>query len=196
MVRSYTDEELLDRVQKLNSFDSFPIGYWILAVRSKADKPNKFDDKFYIYKGTKFITVTTGTTNPGKSILKGGFKRYNKVGAAVVKSDEWYYDIYKYGLHNRKMPALRQRSSKPILYYRDGNMNDKSEEIGKIESGVIYTNFHGSTYVKESLLVRDNINGWSAGCLVCNNNQDYESIIKMFKSSGQKYFSLSLINEF
>lgn len=196
MVKSYSDEELLNQVQKLNSFDSFPIGYWILAVRSKADKPNKFDDKFYIYKGTKFITVTTGTTNPGTSILKGGFKRYNKVGAAVVKSNEWYYDIYKYGLHNRKMPALRQRSSKPILYYRDGDLDGKSEEIGKIESGVIYTNFHGSTYVRDSLLVRDKINGWSAGCLVCNKNKDYVNLIQLLKNSKQKYFTLCLIKEF
>lgn len=196
MVRSYSDKELLDRVQTLNSFDSFPEGYWILAVRSKADKPNKFDDKFYIYKGEEFITVTTGTTNPGTSILKGGFKRYNRVGAAVVKSNEWYYDIYKYGLHRGKMEALRQRSSKPILYYRDGDMDGKSEELGKAQSGVIYTNFHGSTYRKGSLLERDNINGWSAGCLVCNKNPEYEALIKMFKDSKQRYFSLCLIKEF
>jgi hypothetical protein len=196
MVRAYTDKELLDKVQTLDSFKDFPKGYWILAVRSKADKPNKFDDKFYIYKGTDFITVTTGTTNPGTSILRGGFKRYNKVGAAVVKSQEWYYDIYKYGLHNRKMPALRQRSSKPILYYRDGDMDGKSEEKGKLESGVIYTNFHGSTYSRGSLLERDNINGWSAGCLVCNKNKDYEKIIDLLKNSGQKYFSVCLIKEF
>ena len=196
MVRAYTDKELLDKVQTLDSFKDFPKGYWILAVRSKADKPNKFDDKFYIYKGTDFITVTTGTTNPGTSILRGGFKRYNKAGAAVVKSQEWYYDIYKYGLHRGKMPALRQRSSKPILYYRDGDMDGKSEEIGKVQSGVIYTNFHGSTYNKGSLLERDNINGWSAGCLVCNKNADYEALIKMFKDSKQKYFSVCLIKEF
>ena len=196
MVRAYTDKELLDKVQTLDSFKEFPKGYWILAVRSKADKPNKFDDKFYIYKGTDFITVTTGTTNPGTSILRGGFKRYNKVGAAVVKSQEWYYDIYKYGLQNRKMPALRQRSSKPILYYRDGDMDGKSEEIGKVQSGVIYTNFHGSTYSRGSLLERDNINGWSAGCLVCNKNKDYENIIDLLKNSGQKYFSVCLIKEF
>jgi len=196
MVRAYTDKELLDKVQTLDSFEKFPKGYWILAVRSKADKPNKFDDKFYIYKGTDFVTVTSGTTNPGTSILRGGFKRYNKVGAAVVKSQEWYYDIYKYGLHNRKMPALRQRSSKPILYYRDGDMDGKSEEKGKLESGVIYTNFHGSTYSRGSLLERDNINGWSAGCLVCNKNKDYEEIIDLLKSSDQKYFSVCLIKEF
>jgi len=196
MVRKYTDKELLDKVENLKSFKEFPKGYWILAVRSKADKPNKFDDKFYIYKEKEFITVTTGTTNPGTSILKGGFKRYNRVGAAVVKSNEWYYNIYKYGLHRGKMPALRQSSRKPILYYRDGDMDGKSEEKGKIESGVIYTNFHGSTYHRGSLLERDNINGWSAGCLVCNKNAEYEAIIKRLKDSKQKYFTLCLIKEF
>ena len=96
MVRKYTDKELLDKVQELDSFNGFPEGIWILGVRSKADKPNKFDDKFYVYKNEGFVTMTTGTTNPGLSILKGGFKKYNKVGAAVIKSNEWYYDIYKY----------------------------------------------------------------------------------------------------
>ena len=126
MVRKYTDKELLDKVQQLESFTEFPKGYWILAVRSKADKPNKFDDKFYIYKDTDFVRVLTGTTNPGLSILKGGWKKYNKKGAAVVKSNEWYYNIYKYGLHRRKMAALRQRREKPILYYRDGDNDSKS----------------------------------------------------------------------
>jgi hypothetical protein len=196
MVRKYTDKELLDKVQELESFTEFPKGYWILAVRSKADKPNKFDDKFYIYKGTDFVRVLTGTTNPGLSILKGGWKKYNKKGAAVVKSNEWYYNIYKYGLHRGKMPALRQRREKPILYYRDGDMDSKSEELGKVHSGVIYTNFHGATYVKESLLVRDKINGWSAGCLVANNTQDYYNTMNTFKQSGQKYFTMCLIKEF
>jgi len=196
MVKKYTDKQLLDKVKSLESFEDYPKGYWILAVRSKDDIPNEFDDKFYIYKDQEFITVTTGTTNPGTSILKGGFKRYNKYGAAVVKSNEWYYDIYKYGLHRGRMGALRQRSSKPIKYFRDGDGDGKSEESGKELSGVIYTNFHGSTYRKGSLLERDKINGWSAGCLVCNKNEAYESIIKRFRESEQKYFSLCLIKEF
>ena len=94
------------------------------------------------------------------------------------------------------MPALRQSSRKPVLYYRDGNMNGKSEEIGEVQSGVIYTNFHGSTYVRKSLLVRDRINGWSAGCQVCNNNRQYENIIEICKNSKQRYFTYCLIKEF
>lgn len=196
MVRKYTDKELLDKVQTLKSFDGVPDEYWILGVRSKEDKPNKFDDKFYVYKGHQFVTVTTGTTNAGLSILKSGFKKYNKQGAAIVKSEEWYYDIYKYGLHRGKMEALRQRSSKPILYYRDGDMDSKAEEQGELYRGVIYTNFHGSTYNKGSFLERDKINGWSAGCMVCNKNKEYEKIIKILKDSKQKYFSFCLIKEF
>ena len=35
MVRKYTDKELLDKVQELESFTEFPKGYRILAVRVK-----------------------------------------------------------------------------------------------------------------------------------------------------------------
>ena len=89
MVKSYSDSQLLDRVKSIKSFKGIPEGYWILGVRSNEDEPNKFDDKFYIWNGEKFITMTSGTTNPGTPILEGGFLKYNKVGAAVLKSDEW-----------------------------------------------------------------------------------------------------------
>ena len=196
MVRTYKDKELLDRVKSLDSFTEFPEGYWILAVRSIKDIPNKFDDKFYIYKGEEFVRVLTGTTNPGLSVLKGGWKKYNKKGAAVVKSNEWYYDVYKYGLHRGKMPALRQRKEKDILYYRDGNNDSKSNESGKVYSGVIYTNFHGANYNQNSAKIKSVINGWSAGCFVANNTQEYYSTIDMFRESEQKYFTICLIKEF
>jgi len=67
MVKKYTDKQLLDKVKSLESFEDYPKGYWILAVRSKDDIPNEFDDKFYIYKGTEFITVTTGQLIPAKA---------------------------------------------------------------------------------------------------------------------------------
>ena len=78
MVKKYTDKQLLERVKSLESFKGYPEGRWIIGVRSEEDLPNKFDDKFYTYEGTKFIDVVTGTTNPGITILKGGFKKFNK----------------------------------------------------------------------------------------------------------------------
>ena len=70
MVRNYTDKELLDRVKSLKTYKTLPSNRWILGVRSKADIPNEFDDKFYIFEGEKFIDVLTGTTHPGLTILK------------------------------------------------------------------------------------------------------------------------------
>ena len=77
-VRSYTTDQLLDRVEELKSFKTIPVGYWILGVRSNEDAPNKYDDKFYLFNGEQFVKVVTGTTNPGTPILQGGFLKYNK----------------------------------------------------------------------------------------------------------------------
>ena len=161
MVKSYSDSQLLDRVKSIKSFKGIPEGYWILGVRSNEDEPNKFDDKFYIWNGEKFITMTSGTTNPGTPILEGGFLKYNKVGAAVLKSDEWYYGVWKYGLHQGKMPALRQVG--PFIVYRDGDKDKKSEELGTPIVGSNYgINFHTVSYDLSSKKISEIIGEWSA----------------------------------
>lgn len=202
MVRKYTDKELLDRVAELDSFDGYPPGRWIIGVRSKDDIPNKFDDKFYEYEGTEFIRVLVGTTNPGASILKGGYKRYNKLGAAVVESDQWYYRLWIYGLHRGKMPALLQRGAK-INVYRDGDDDGKSEELGKPIPGWYGINYHTNTYdfSKRNLKMRrSTIDGWSAGCQVINDREKYVEQMKWYRNAQkkgiQKYISFCLIKEF
>jgi hypothetical protein len=193
MVKSYSDSQLLDRVKSIKSFKGIPEGYWILGVRSDEDTPNKFDDKFYIWNGEKFITMTSGTTNPGTPILEGGFLKYNKVGAAVVKSDEWYYGVWKYGMHHSKMPALIQIGK--FLGYRDGDKDKKAEEIGPINTfewtGI---NFHTVSYDLSSKKISETIGEWSAGCQVVNNVEKYSMIINMLKK--QHNITYCLINEF
>ncbi len=105
MVRDYTDKQLLEKVKSLSSFTKIPSGYWLLGVRSQDDLPNRFDDKIYLFKGDEFILVTSGTTNPGTPTLKQ-FEKVNKDGAAVLKADEWYHNVWKYGKHNGKVEAL------------------------------------------------------------------------------------------
>ena len=202
MVKKYTDKQLLDRVKALDSFKGYPGGRWILGVRSSEDLPNKFDDKFYIYEGTKFIDVLTGTTNPGLTILKGGFERYNKLGGAVVKANEWYYNLWIYGLHRGRMPALKQLGA-PILVYRDGNKNNKAEEIGKPIKGWYGINFHTNTYdfsAKNLKIKKSDINNWSAGCQVPNDRAKYVEQMNFFrealKRGAQKYVTYVLVNEF
>lgn len=201
-VKSYTDDQLLSRVKALPSFKSIPQGRWIIGVRSDEDTENKFDDKFYVYEGEKFIQVMSGTTNPGKTILRGGFKSYNSVGAAVVKADEWYYDLWKYGLHKGKMSALLQLGSQ-IIVFRDGDQDGKSEEIGKPIKGWFGINFHTNTYdfSDPNLKVKkDSIDGWSAGCQVINDREKYAEQMKYFslalKNGTQTHVSYVLLKEF
>ena len=200
-MKNYTDNQLIARVKALKSFKTIPQGRWIVGVRSQADAPDRFDDKFYEFQGEKFIRVISGTTNPAKSILTGGYRSYSN-GAAIMKSDEWYYDIWKYGLHKNKMPALLQLGTK-VKIYRDGNNNLKSEEIGAVEEGWFGINFHTNTYdfsAKNLRIKKEDIAGWSAGCQVVNMREEYFEMIsyyeKSLKSGVQTHISYCLLNEF
>lgn len=186
-VRSYTDKELLDKAQSLRSFQGFPDGYWILGVQSNEDKFNVFDDKFYLYKGRNFILATTGTTNAGKSAVMG-FEKYNKKGVAVIKTNEWYEDLWSNGLHKGRMDALRQVN--PIKHYRDNNKNTIIEEIGQMFYSIIYCNFHTNSYSKTTKIIRSIIGGWSACCQVCNNPKDYKRIIELTKNQSRVTYCL------
>lgn len=191
MVRPYTDKQLLEKVKSLSSFSKIPSGYWLLGVRSLDDIPNTFDDKIYLFKNEDFVMVTSGTTNPGTPTLKQ-FEKVNKDGAAVLKANEWYYNVWKYGKHNGKVEALLQLGNK-VKVYRDTDKDDKSEEQGKLQEGYFGINFHPNTYdlTKPS---GTNVGWWSAGCQVVNNIPNYKVMIGLLKK--EKLVSYCLINEF
>ena len=189
-MKSYTDKQLLEKAKSLPSFKQLPANYWLLGVQSNEDKFNEFDDKFYLFKGDKFIMVTTGTTNAGLTGLKN-YNTYNSEGCAVIKTNEWYYSLWTPGFHKGKMKALKQAT--PIKFYRDWNKNDKAEEIGKLREGIICINFHTATYQPGNIITRL-IGGWSTGCQVCNNTADYYKILNLIGS--QKYVSYCLLKEF
>ena len=193
MVRNYTDLEIINRIRGLKSFKFIPNCYWIVGIRSNEDNPNKYDDKFYLFNGEQFIKVVTGTTNPGTPILEGGFLKYNKVGAAVIKSNEFYYDVWSYGLHQGKMPALRQVGN--FIVFRDGDKDGKSEEIGTPIVGSGYgINFHSISNDLSINKIGENIGNYSAGCQVINNVEQYKMIINMIKN--QSKITYCLLQEF
>lgn len=193
MVRNYTDKQLLDKVKELSSFKSIPSDYWILGVRSNEDTSDTFDDKFYLFHGEKFILVTSGTTNPGRNTLLE-FEKVNKKGAAIVKSNSWYYGVWKYGSHNGRVDGLLQLGSK-IEVFRDTNKDLKSDESGKTEKGFFGINFHPNTYNLEAAdAIRQKIGWWSAGCQVVNNLSKYRQIIRLTKN--QQSVSYCLLTEF
>lgn len=197
-VRNYTDKELLDRVKTLRNYRGIPKGRWILGVRSSEDTPNVFDDKFYEFEGEKFIRVITGTTNPGTEALKGGFLRFNKHGAGVLKSDMWYHDIWSYVYRASRGHELRQVNKCTV--YRDGDRDGKSEEIGTPITGLFGINYHTNTFKWYNNIVKWFIGGWSYGCQVANQREKYIAQMKWYKlakSNGtQRYVTYCLLKEF
>jgi hypothetical protein len=212
-VRKYTDKDLLEGSMLVEGFKGFPKGRFIIGVRSQEDTSNVYDDKFYEYENIGeeftmdpskmlFIRVLTGTTNPGIKILKGGFKSFNPKGAAVLKSNMWYYNVWKYGMHRGKMPALRQRGAE-VIVYRDGDMDGKSEELGEPISGWYGINYHMNTYdFSDANLDKTiwTIGGWSAGCQVTNEREEYLDQMEWYEdalnSGKQKFVTYCLLREF
>jgi hypothetical protein len=190
MVKKYTDAQLLNKVKTLPSFKGFPKGFWILGVQSLEDTFNTFDDKFYLFNGENFIMVTTGTTNAGVNGLMK-YNEYNPEGVAVIKTNEWYYDVWKFGLHRGKMEALRQ--VKPFLISRDGD-KDKQIEEGKSLPVICGINFHANTYNMANEEIKQIIGAWSLGCQVVNDTPKYVKIIELVKP--QKVVTYCLIKEF
>jgi len=179
-VKNYTDEQLLARVKSLSTYKNIPADMWLLFVRSNEDANDVFDDKVYIWIGQEFQFVTSCTTNKG-----------NK-GTAVMEADRWNYDAYAYGLHRGKMEALRQVAKVP--YRRDYTNDGRTNPTTRLMDDIIFMNIHGATYNKGSKHVATKIGGWSEGCLVLNNNPDYERMVKMAKDYAR--VSICLINEF
>jgi hypothetical protein len=190
MVRDYSDYEILSRFAELSSFTRIPEDYWIVGIQSKEDTYNEFDDIFHIFKGIEFVTSITGTTNAGTTGLKH-YSKYNSKGVAVIKTDEIYYGLWKYGLHRGRMPALRQ--TKPIKYFRDWNKNILVEEIGKLYEGIIGINFHTVLYQRNLSFWRRFIGGWSTGCQVANHVGEYYEVLEYFKK--QKEVTYCLLKE-
>lgn len=190
----YKAQDLITKMKAAEGFKSVPNEYHIIGIRSSKDTPNVMDDVFYLMKGEELIYSTTGTTNPGTPILQGGFLKFNKNGAAVVESNRVYNNLWKYGKHHGKVNALLQLGNE-IVVWRDGNKNAKSEEVGKREVGYFGINFHPDQYdIDAADKVSNTINGWSAGCQVCNNMEIYKKIIAACKP--QKFVTYTLLNEF
>ena len=191
-VGGYSDKKLLNRIKSLKSFKYFPTGFWIIGVRSDEDTFNVFDDKFYIFKGEKFIDVMTGTTNTGGYGLKE-FTKWTTRGAAQIKANEIYYDVWTRGKHRGKIAGLKQTGSFKVI--RDNNKNEKSGDKNEWSweewKGL---NFHPNTYNLAQTVKRWVIGKWSTGCQVSNDVPKYAKFME--KSKPQKRFTYCLLKEF
>lgn len=191
-VRSYTDRQLLGRIEEIGGKIPNIGKYLIIGVQSNEDAFNMFDDKFYVFDGHNFKMVSTGTTNSGRTALLH-FERFNPKGTAIWKTDMFYKDLYKRGYHNGRMRALRQ--VKPIYHYRDKNKDSFIEEKGDLYYDIINVNMHGVDYNPFSTIEKQNINGWSAGCQVWNRMSDYRKMVSAVWKRN-KMVDYALLKEF
>lgn len=186
-MRTFTDFEVLKRAERIHGFRGFPKEYWLMGIQNKDDHYNEFDDKFFVYYKTTFIMSLTGTTNAGASALMN-YKRFNPLGTAIIKTNEWYHDLWTPGFHKGKMRCLKQASA--ILHYRDNNKNRKAEQSGKLYYKNIAAEFHTATYTTERNFIRKLIGGWSAGCQVANNVDQYYQALNLFWSQSRTTYCL------
>jgi hypothetical protein len=186
-VKNYTDLEILNRVKSLPSFEAIPANYWLIAIRSTEDAFNRFDDKFYLFKGESFYHVWKGTTNAGTDLLNPT----NPRGEAVLKSDEIYYDSHERRLHRGKVLAYCQRIPLPI--YRDNDRDRNIEELGTPKLENVGINIHPASYQIGTTSEREFIAGWSQGCLVFAIRSDFDTF--MAKTKGQQRLTLCLLRE-
>lgn len=179
-VRNYTDGELILRMKSLDSFLYVPKGPHIIIVRSDEDQPDKYDDKLYLFIGEKFISVMSCTSNSGLYGLKKWYN-WNKLGTAVIKFDEIYYNSFMKSdgkfvrHHNGKQQCFRQIA--PLKYYRDSNSDNKIDEVGPIYIANNSTNVHCNSYKYFTGVRTWLIGKWGTGCTVVNNLTKYWEVL-------------------
>lgn len=188
LVKGYSDAEVLTAVSHLKNFDGFPSKYWLALVRAAEKRPNKFNDKFYLFNGERFIDVYVGTTLPGVTGLR---RPKNVRGCAVVGAGYWFKDAWKYGFHRGKIRAYVQ--DKPLPIHRDNDRDDYAEELGQPTWEIRGINIHPDDYNLEMLTEKQFINGWSEGCQVFAIPNEF----KQFRTitNGQPFLSAGLLNE-
>lgn len=190
-MRSFSDNEVIARIEGLSTFKGWKKGIYEVCIRSKADVYDAFDDKFFTYyvandgEKPKFIMARNGTTNAGSYGLKH-FKDYNHLGCAVLKSDWMVYDSHTYGLHKGK-PGYRQVRSFP--HYRDNNRNERAEEIGPVYEGIIGANIHRAG--QNSTVIKN----WSTGCMVTANLSRFLQFLDFCKSKNYPPVTLAILKE-
>lgn len=191
----YSADQLITMMSRAKDFIKVPDDYHIIGVRANEEdrKLNKFSCTFHLMHGSKLVLSTSGTTVCGKPALKGGFKRFNSKGVAVLMANRVYNGVWIFGKHRGWMEALRQLGSS-VWVFRDGDLDDLAEETGKPEKGFFGINFHTASKNYFKNLVVKFINGWSYGCQVANRTRDYRRILKLCKP--QKRVTYTLLDEF
>jgi hypothetical protein len=190
-----TLNDIIKSAQKLGyDIDTRPYALNLIGVRnSAATDQKKFDDLiayFYYDENRRLVgRVAAATTDPATYFLVNPM---NPKGAAILKSGQ-YKDSWGLGLHRGQYTALVQ--TKPLPVIRDNDRNALINYFAPTTTGLYGINIHRASRGKNNVAV---IGKDSAGCQVFRDEKDYDSMIRMAKTSRDKYgnkFSYTLIDE-
>lgn len=155
----------------------------LVGVRSRADKPDSYDDRFYVICPKGFFGFDCTTNSGGYYLLN----LLNPKGTAVLRADRQYK--YKIGTH-KTYKALVQAA--PVEVYRDKNKDLKIDTVGPTEWGWFGINIHRGP----SSQVGKVVGKFSAGCTVIADPNDFDVLMHLCENSGIHIFPYTLLNEF
>ena len=171
----------------------------IIAIRSKNEKANKFDDQLLIvYKnfGQWACESFKVTTDPGLTYLKG--KKMNKKGAAVLCEGQ-HIGAWTIAKHRGLYDSLCQRL-KPVPVYRDKTKDNViNREPKTIDMGFHGINLHRASGTKNT--DQKDVNYWSAGCIVTANRFAFDRIMQLCNLQLEHHptwknsFSITVLHE-
>lgn len=173
--------------------DSKPFNLNIVGVRDSSPKTNYFNDTlsvFWKYEGQWNMLTFQATTLAGLKYLKTPM---NPKGCAILVPNQ-YKGVWKLDGHGKtKYTALCQRNGE-VEVYRDADKDNEYDMIeGNTEKGYFGINIHRASQGE-----RETVDGYSAGCQVIQNSDEFDVFIEICKKS-EKYwgnsFSYTLLNQ-
>jgi hypothetical protein len=150
----------------------------IVGIRNSATNnkvTNRFDDWMTIsYKinGVWQFHIWPCTTDPGVTHTRQ--RLLSPLGVARLVPNQ-YRGVYQIGLHQGKYSALVQRGGQ-VKVWRDANKDGIYDEK-IIEEGMFGINIHRSSPTG----VSTEVNGWSAGCQVFANINDFTKFMRIME---------------
>lgn len=178
---TYTIKDLQTRFKQLG-YKWF--NFQLIGIRTKDYITNTFCDSFILYNGGQ-VHRFQGTTRPGTYYL---LHLLNPNGAAVLKPGQ-YIDTWTLGMHRGDHLAWKQY--KPVIVYRDGDLDSIPEEIGIEDKGNFGIDIHRANAFKMSKLV----DKYSAGCQVFADPEKFSIFVKLSEASKQTFFTYTLLDE-
>ena len=182
-----------------------PNQYNIVAIRNylseKKKSPNHFIDLIVLMspEDDKKVWTYRATTVPGPMFMVKPFRNWylttgskdniNPKGLAIVQPGVYNYKI---GSHNG-YPAFNQSGKIKVNRYSPveipSEANFSTFSPGKPQSGIFGINIHRANEQGET----ENVDTWSAGCMVFSKAADLKAVIDRLKKADQSDVKVALI---